>query len=178
MESNPNYDVRMLRSIRRIIRAVDMHSKMLQQAQDITAPQLVCLLTLVRQGPLTVKALSQAIDLSPSTTVGVIDRLEAKGLATRTRSASDRRQVMVSVTVQGEATAQRAPFPLQNRLVEGFRSLPELEQATLTLALERLVTLMAAGDIDASAILDLAPIAEADPSTSAHETLLQQEPPE
>lgn len=178
MDSNPNYDVRMLRSIRRIIRAVDMHSKMLQQAQDITAPQLVCLLTLVRQGPLTVKALSQAIDLSPSTTVGVIDRLEAKGLAMRTRSASDRRQVMVSVTVQGEATAQRAPFPLQNRLVEGFRGLPELEQATLTLALERLVTLMAAGDIDASAILDLAPIAEADPGTSAHETSLQQEPPE
>lgn len=160
MNLPPAYEVRMLRAIRRIIRAVDMHSKMLQQAQDITAPQLVCLLTLVRQGPLTLKALSQAIDLSPSTTVGVVDRLEAKGLATRSRSETDRRQVLVSVTVQGEAAANRAPFPLQNRLVEGFRHLPELEQATLTLALEKLVGLMAAGDIDASAILDLAPIAE------------------
>lgn len=150
----------MLRAIRRIIRAVDMHSKMLQQAQDITAPQLVCLLTLVHQGPLSLKALSHAIDLSSSTTVGVVDRLEAKGLATRTRSETDRRQVLVSVTVQGEAVANRAPFPLQNRLVEGFRNMPELEQATLTLALEKLVALMAASNIDASAILDLAPITE------------------
>lgn len=160
IDTSPVYEVRMLRSIRRIIRAVDMHSKMLQQAQDITAPQLVCLLSLVRQGPLTLKALSQAIDLSPSTTVGVVDRLEAKGLATRTRSETDRRQVLVSVTVQGQALAQRSPFPLQTRLVEAFRALPELEQATLTFSLERLVALMGAGEIDASAILDLAPIAE------------------
>lgn len=163
MDTSPNYEVRMLRSIRRIIRAVDMHSKMLQQAQDITAPQLVCLLTLVRMGPLTVKALSQAIDLSPSTTVGVVDRLETKGFVLRTRSETDRRQVQISVTVAGETAAQRAPFPLQNRLVEGFRHLPELEQATLTLALERLVGLMAASDIDASAILHLAPITEPTP---------------
>ncbi len=167
METPPSYELRMLRAIRRVIRAVDMHSKMLQQAQDITAPQLVCLLTLVRQGPLTMKSLSQAIDLSPSTTVGVVDRLEGKGLVTRTRSEVDRRQVTVAVTVQGEAAAQRAPFPLQNRLVEGFRNLPELEQATLTLALERLVGLMAASDIDASAILDLAPISEGSPEDSA-----------
>lgn len=159
----PNYEVRMLRAIRRVIRAVDMHSKMLQQAQDITAPQLVCLMSLVSKGPLTIKALSQAIDLSPSTTVGVVDRLEAKGLATRTRSEADRRQVLVSVTVAGEAAARRAPFPLQNRLVERYRELPELEQATLALALERVVALMGAGEIDASAILDSAPIAEAGP---------------
>lgn len=159
----PNYEVRMLRAIRRVIRAVDMHSKMLQQAQDITAPQLVCLMALVSKGPLTMKALSQAIDLSPSTTVGVVDRLETKGLAARTRSEADRRQVLVSVTVAGEAAARRAPFPLQNRLVERYRELPELEQATLALALERIVSLMGAGEIDASAILDSAPIAEAGP---------------
>lgn len=156
----PATEVRVLRSIRRIIRAVDMHSKMLQQAQDITAPQLVCLLTLVRKGPLTLKALSQAIDLSPSTTVGVVDRLSAKGLAQRTRSATDRRQVLVSATEQGRRTAQQSPSPLQHRLVERFRTLPEAEQLTLARSLERLVELMGAGDIDASAILDLAPIAE------------------
>lgn len=167
MDLSPGYEVRLLRAIRRVIRAVDMHSKMLQQAQDITSPQLVCLMTLMRPGPLTLKALSQAIDLSPSTTVGIVDRLEGKGLVTRTRSTHDRRQVMVSITVQGQQAAQRAPFPLQNRLVESFRALPELEQATLTLAFERVVALMGAGEIDASAILDTAPIAEAMPDTLA-----------
>lgn len=161
MDTSPAYEIRVLRSIRRIIRAVDMHSKMLQQNQDVTAPQLVCLMALVRQGPLTLKALSQAIDLSASTTVGVVDRLEAKGFATRTRSETDRRQVTVAVTPAGEAALQRTPSPLQDRLVDSLRKLPELEQATLALALERLVGLMGAGEIDASAILDLAPIAEA-----------------
>lgn len=168
MDPTPGYEIRLLRAIRRVIRAVDLHSKMLQQAQDITSPQLICLMTLLRQGPLTLKALSQAVDLSPSTIVGIVDRLEDKGLVTRMRNTSDRRQVMVSITVQGQSAAQRAPFPLQDRLVTSFRELPELERATLTLAFERVVALMGAGEIDASAILDTAPIAEAqgDPLTS------------
>lgn len=150
-------ELRVLRSLRRIIRAVDRHSKLLQQAQDLTSPQLVCLLTLVRQGPLTLKALSQAIDLSPSTTVGVVDRLAAKGLAVRARSLIDRRQVRVSTTPAGEAAAAQAPSPLQHRLVAGLRALPEAEQLLLAQALERVGELMGATDLDASAILDLAP---------------------
>lgn len=158
---SPATDIRVLRAIRRIIRAVDLHSKTLQQAQDITAPQLVCLLTLVRQGPQTLKALSAAIDLSPSTTVGVVDRLAAKGLAERARSTHDRRQVLVSATAAGRALAQRSPSPLQDRLVARLGTLPAAEQLALAQALERLVALMGASEIDASAILDLAPIAEA-----------------
>lgn len=156
-------DVRVLRALRRIIRAVDMHSKLLQQSQDITAPQLVCLLALVRQGPLTIKALSQAIDLSPSTTVGVVDRLAAKGLAERSRSAADRRQVLVSATLAGRQMARQAPSPLQNRLVEQLAAITTGEQLVLARSLERLVELMGAADIDASAILDLAPLTDAAP---------------
>ena len=51
-----------------------------------------------------------------------------------------------------------APFPLQHRLLEKFKTLSELEQSTLALALERVVELMGAGSIDASAILDVDPI--------------------
>ncbi|MBK7300719.1 MAG: MarR family transcriptional regulator [Moraxellaceae bacterium] len=128
----------MLRAIRRIIRAVDMHSKKLQQAQDITAPQLVCLLTLLKEDALTMKRLSQLIDLSASTTVGVVDRLEAKGFVSRTRSSHDRRQVIINITPKGQETAQRSPSPLQSRLIEGFQKMPELEQVTMTLAVEKL----------------------------------------
>ncbi|WP_181898957.1 hypothetical protein [Paraperlucidibaca baekdonensis] len=41
----PEYEVRILRAIRRIIRAVDMHSKQLQGKQDITTPQLIALIS-------------------------------------------------------------------------------------------------------------------------------------
>lgn len=154
----PEFDLRMMRAIRRIIRAVDMHSKLLQQNQDFTTPQLVALLSIAEKGPMTLKSLSQAVDLSASTVVGIVDRLESKGLIQRVRSHQDRRQVLISVTNKGQEAVGRAPFPLQHRLQEKFRSLSELEQSTLALALERVVELMGAGSIDASAILDVAPI--------------------
>ena len=160
MEHSTAYEIRMLRAIRRIIRAVDMHSKKLQHAQDITAPQLVCLLTLLKEGELTMKRLSQLVDLSPSTTVGVVDRLEVKALVQRTRSTHDRRQVFIGITEEGKKLAQDAPSPLQTRLIEGFKQMPESEQVAMTQAVEKLVQLMGAGDIDASAMLAIAPISE------------------
>jgi DNA-binding MarR family transcriptional regulator len=154
----PDYEVRILRAIRRIIRAVDMHSKQLQGKQDITTPQLIALLALEKHGAMPVKMLSQSLDLSPSTTVGVIDRLEHKGMVTRTRSVDDRRQVHVAITPEGKTLATLSPFPLQARLADGLSNMPELEQATIALSLERLVSLFGASNIDASAILAVDPI--------------------
>lgn len=158
MPATPDYDLRILRAIRRIIRAVDLHSKGLQAGQDITTPQLVCLMEVVNIGPCTSTALSKAVDLSPSTLVGILDRLQDKGLVTRTRSAEDRRAVRIEATDAGRALVVSAPSPLQNRLASSLAGLPELEQATLALALERVVELMGAGRLDASAILDIGPM--------------------
>ena len=106
------------------------------------------------------KRLSQLVDLSPSTTVGVVDRLEVKALVQRTRSTHDRRQVFISITDEGKKLAQDAPSPLQTRLIEGFQQMPESEQIAMTQAVEKLVQLMGAGDIDASAMLAIAPISD------------------
>ena len=65
-----DHGTRMLRSIRRIIRAVDINSKLLQQQADITTPQLICLAAVAHEQNLTLKALSKNVDLSPSTTTG------------------------------------------------------------------------------------------------------------
>lgn len=153
-----DYGTRLLRSIRRLIRAVDINSKSLQQKSDITTPQLVCLTAIAREKALTLKALSETIDLSPSTTVGIIDRLEAKGFVRRTRSDRDRRQVMISITDNGQNALMLSPSPLQQVMLERFELLPELEQSTLALALERVVELIGAHNIDASAILDVGAI--------------------
>jgi DNA-binding MarR family transcriptional regulator len=147
------YEVRILRDIRRIIRAVSIHSKMLKSTQDITTPQLVTLVALCNEGPMSLKALAKAIDLSPSTVVGIIDRLEAKCMVQRSRDAGDRRQIQISITAQGLAFVEQSPNPLQTRLANELSKLPELEQATIALSLERLVQLFGADRIDASAIL-------------------------
>lgn len=153
-----DYDIRLMRSIRRIIRAVDLHSKALKQRTDFTTPQLVCLTALAQKGPITLKGLSEAIDLSPSTALGIVDRLHAKGLVERRRGDKDRRQVMLSVTEAGQGSLLAAPYPLQHKLLDRFSELSELEQSTLTLGLERLVELLGARDLEASAILDVSPM--------------------
>src|SRR5690606_33615345 len=130
------------RALRRITRAIALHSKQLAACSHITAPQLVCLHTVIANGPLTATAISREIHVSPSTVVGIIDRLEEKGLVRRERGREDRRIVFVSVTEAGRKLATDAPSPLQKTLADALNELPELERATITLSLERIVDLV------------------------------------
>ncbi|PLX78529.1 MAG: MarR family transcriptional regulator [Desulfuromonas sp.] len=156
-----SYELRILQSLRRIIRAVEIHSKKLSQNHKVTGPQLGCLLAIKEGGPLTTTRLAQTIYLSPSTVVGIIDRLEEKGLLSRQRNSKDRRQVLVGLTSEGERLVERAPSSLQDTLAEALKSLPELEQVSITLALEKVVDLMEADRIEASPVLETGPIVQA-----------------
>src|SRR6187455_3679295 len=51
-------------------------------------------------------ALAKRAGLNKSALVGIVDQLEAKGLAARDRSTSDRRRNQVTVTPDGEAAMQ------------------------------------------------------------------------
>lgn len=153
-----SYELRILQSIRRIIRAVEIHSHKLVQDHEITGPQLACLLALAKGGPLTITQLARTLYLSASTIVGIVDRLADKGLAVRQRGSTDRRQVQVCVTEEGEALIASAPSPLQKTLTESLKNLPELEQVSITLALEKVVDMMEARRIEASPVLEIGPI--------------------
>lgn len=147
-------DLRILRSLRRIIQAVDIHSRKLAGAHNITTPQLVTLLWIVETGSSTASDIARQIHLSNSTVVGILDRLESKRLIIRERSIHDRRLVHVRATEAGETLARSAPSPLQDVFAEALHQLPEAEQATIARSLERIVDLMAARDIDAAPLLD------------------------
>ena len=152
------FDLQILQSIRRIMRAVDIYSRKLRSRCELTAPQLVCLGTIVEHGPLTVTGIAQRVYLSPSTVVGILDRLEARGLVARRRDTNDRRVVNTLATPAGKEITARAPSALQDGLHEALKDLPLLEQATIALSLKRVVDLMEAGSIDAAPILETAPI--------------------
>ena len=149
-----SYDLRILQALRRIIRAVDIHSHKLSTQHKITGPQLACLLTVKQGGPITSSKLAKTVYLSPSTVVGIIDRLEEKQLVVRNRSSQDRRQIHISITPQGEALVAAAPSLLQDRLAAALVELPEIEQVSITMALEKLVDLMEARHIGASPLLE------------------------
>ena len=57
-----------------------------------------CLDILDQDGPMTAGELAQRARLSPGATTAIIDRLEEKGLARRTRDTADRRRVLLEVT--------------------------------------------------------------------------------
>ena len=144
---------RILRALRRIIRAVDIHSRKLNTELNITAPQMICLCSLAKKESMTLSELASDINLGISTVNGIVDRLEIKGFLTRTRSTQDRRKVVLKITEKGLETKKRSPNLLQERFTKSFRELTTLEQATLTLSLEKIVEMMGAENIDASANL-------------------------
>lgn len=148
------YDLRVLKSLRQIMRAVSMHSRRLIKEHKITSPQLLCLMNVVESGELTVASIAKRVYLSPSTVVGILDRLEEKGLIERNRSKTDRRVVHVSATKTGIEFSKNAPSPLQDTLAQAMSELTELEQATISLSLERVVHLMGLDDMEVSPILD------------------------
>lgn len=147
------YDLLILQSLRRIMRAVDIYSKRLSTKYAITTPQLVCLLTIVESKTITVAALAKKIHLSSSTVVGILDRLENKKLISRKRDKQDRRLVKLKPTAKGKEYAKSAPSPLQDKLLETLSRLSNLEQAAISLSLSKIVELMEAEEIDASPLL-------------------------
>jgi len=156
--TQPRYDLWIFQSLRRIMRAVDLYSAKLSAKHRITSPQLICLLTLRADGPLTTSALAKLIHLSNSTVVGILDRLEKRGLIARERGREDRRLVLVTITQEGLDLVSKAPSPLQDQLAEALLHLPVDDQAAIALALDRVVQLMEVPDIQAAPMLASGPI--------------------
>ena len=131
----------LLTSIRRIIHAVDSHSKRVERAVGLTVPQLVVLEAVRDLGEVTSSRVSTAVSLSPATVTPILDKLEARGLVERYRSTVDRRVVHARLTEAGERALAAAPF-LDAGFTARIEALPAAEQAALVKALDTIVGLM------------------------------------
>ena len=151
------HDESILRSLRRITRAIDLHSRHLAKNYDITGPQLICLLELSRGGTTSPGELARRVNLSAATVTGILDRLETRRLVRRRRNRKDKRRVIVALTRGGKDLAEKAPPPLHHRLASGLADLTDREQATIERALRRVVEMMEAEDIDAAPLLSAGP---------------------
>ncbi|MEZ4386896.1 MAG: MarR family transcriptional regulator [Candidatus Krumholzibacteriia bacterium] len=158
MTRQPRCDLWILRSLRRIMRAVDVQSRKLSAEHRVTGPQVICLRTVRDDGPMTATALAKLVHLSSSTVVGIIDRLEQRGWVLRERSTIDRRQILIHVTDAGCELLSRVPSPLQERLATGLDRLPEKEQVALAEAVERICELLEVPDDGAAPLLETQPI--------------------
>ena len=157
-------------ALRRIIRAIDIHSRSLVQRYGLTGPQLVVLKELVAQAPRSVSELARAVNLSQATVTGILDRLERKSMVLRERDTHDRRRVMVSPTLEAERVLADAPPLLQEHFTGGFRELPDWQQTQILSSLQRIVALMEAADVEAGPILTTGPLDATPEETEAYLT--------
>lgn len=107
---------------------------------DVSVSQSHALDRLRRLGPLTVNEFAESLYIEKSTASRLIDGLESRGYATRTRSADDRRRFEIAITRSGERLAARVEDDMiraQAAVLEGFT--PD-EQATIARALEKLAS--------------------------------------
>lgn len=142
-------------TLRRLIRATDLHSKQLVKTAGLTAPQLLLLQAIREQGQVTIGALAKEISLSQATVTTILDRLEKRGLVYRERSLEDKRKVHAHLTDKGAEIIRDAPTPLQEHFVKQFRDLREWEQSMIISSLQRVALMMDAEHIDASPVLDV-----------------------
>lgn len=149
----PDYEDEILRSLRRIIRAVDLYSRKLMSQHGLSGPQLLCLNQLHLRGERLSGALAKDMSLSPATVTGILDRLETRGLVLRERQRDDKRTVVVRLTDTGRELVEQAPPPLQDTFLLNLRALPEKQQAQICRTLKKLVAMMAAEAIDAAPLL-------------------------
>ena len=145
-------------NLRKIIRAIDMNSKKLIKRVGLTGPQLVILHEIERCDEISAGDVARAVSLSQATVTGILDRLEKRGLVVRQRSKHDKRRIMVSITDAGRRILETKPPLMQDAFVEKFSSLREWEQNMILSALQRLVSIMDANEIDASPFLSTAPL--------------------
>lgn len=149
-------DDRLLGVLRRIIRAVDLHSKRLERDTGLTTSQVLVLRAIRELGEVTTARVANRVSLSQATVTTIVDRLASRGLIERYRNPLDRRIVHSSLTAKGEAALAKAPALLDAIFLKAFRALPAAERDDIVAALERVASLMGpAATTEPAPLLDL-----------------------
>ncbi|MFQ5472820.1 MAG: MarR family winged helix-turn-helix transcriptional regulator [Dehalococcoidia bacterium] len=153
MPSSLSIEDEIVAAIRKIMRAVDLHSHWLVGEFGLTGPQLSTLREAMTMEQASPGALARALHLSKPTVSGILDRLEKRGFVQRVRDEADRRSVSIKITPAGLQRLADAPPLLQDKFHRELAKLEEWEQTQVLATLQRVATMMDAETIDASPVL-------------------------
>lgn len=134
LDDQPGFHIRRLQQI-----AVAVF---LQEAEGsgLTPTQFATLQTVVNQPGVDQRTLARAIGLDASTTGGVIDRLEARGLLRRRAASGDRRVRLLDATVDGRKLLADAVPAMRRAQARILEPLTPAEQREFVRMLRTLVT--------------------------------------
>jgi DNA-binding MarR family transcriptional regulator len=145
-------------ALRRIIRAVDLHSSRLVHEIGLTWPQLATLRAAERLGDCSIGVLARAVHLGQPTLTGIVQRLERAGYVNRLPHEQDGRSVNITITPAGRRLLKDAPSLLQDRFHGELAKLKDWERFQTLASLQRIAEMMDVKSLDASPILVAGPM--------------------
>ncbi len=145
-------------SLRRVIRAIDQHSRHLVQSHGLTGPQALMLTEIMREEKITGSELAKRVSLSQATVTDVVKRLEARGLLEKVRDNVDKRKIYLSATEEARQILQNSVPLLQESFANRLSELRDWEQLQLLSSLQRIAEMMNAHHLDAAPLLTSGPI--------------------
>jgi DNA-binding MarR family transcriptional regulator len=153
MHAPVDVEQQVIAALRRITRAIDLHSRLLLQKHGLSSPQLAALQVIQRMQPICAGTLARELRLSYGTVSGILGRLEKRLLIHRMRGAQDRRSVLVELTDTGAKVIEEAPSLLQDRFRWELSRLQQWERTTILATLQRIAAMMEPERIQAVPVL-------------------------
>jgi DNA-binding MarR family transcriptional regulator len=147
-----DYD-EILIALRKITRAIDLHSKKLLKASGLTTSQLLVMQAIRKLDLASPSAIAREVMLSQATISSLLDRLERNQLIRRSKGHVDRRQTRIELTTLGEEKLANSPSPLQADFVENYQALPDWQRHMLVASMQKIAGMMNAEELDAAPIL-------------------------
>lgn len=141
--------------IRRIVRSINLESKRIQKDYGVSIPQILCL-NFLNSAPnyqSTQGELKKLLNLNSSTTSGIIQRLEKKGLIARLPKQGDKRVVNIVLTSKGADLYKRVPPLLHQKLTIKLQELSEDRLKGIEESLELLIAMLNIPDVEASPLI-------------------------
>jgi len=126
--------------LRRVVNSLVSHIDARLAGEDLTHAQWVPLYKLWRGEVRTVAELARDLQVDPAAMTRSVDRLEAKGLLRRERSAQDRRVVELLLTDTGALAAAAMPAVLSDVINAHLAGFSHDEWQLLMQLLERMLS--------------------------------------
>ena len=124
------------KTLRESIQRLNRRVRQARPVGDLTFSQLSVLTSLQLAGALTPRELADVERVQPPTMTKIIGKLEERGLIARTPHPTDRRQVILSATEQGQAVYAQFEQARNEWLASQLASLAPGERETLAQASE------------------------------------------
>jgi len=127
------YDV-----LRRLMMGVHGRVRSGLAAKGMTLPQMFLVRFLIEKGTATPKELAERLGVTPGNITGLVNKLEAAGLVTRSRNNKDRRVVELKPTAKAKRGAEAVHAAAVEGLMGAFKQWSTDEILGLKALLERL----------------------------------------